>query len=163
MATTLADLSALKDLPFEMPPTGQSSNFINPENRGPAVVVVCYISIALMWPIYLLRLYSKAFVVRRIGWDDREALILLPRKLLNCDNSFCHTCCGMLPLIQIEGNGGAHQTKIGSTAFVAETIWSVEKHIAGPHAWDVRAINYMNVAVIKVSSALQVHIRYDKR
>lgn len=63
-------MSSLEDISLQPPPPGKSSNFVNPESRGPAIVMICYIFIVLMWPVFLLRLYSKALVIRRFGWDD---------------------------------------------------------------------------------------------
>ena len=69
MAST-ADLPAFEDYPLHPPPPGQISNFENPESRGPAIVILCSVFIGIMWPIFVLRLYSKVWVIRRFGWDD---------------------------------------------------------------------------------------------
>lgn len=63
-------MSSLQDYPLQPPPHGTLSNFKDPESRGPAITAVCYTFIALMWPLFLLRLYSKAWVLRKFGWDD---------------------------------------------------------------------------------------------
>ena len=70
-------MSSLEDLPLQPPPPGQISNFIDPSSRGPAIVAVCYVFIALLWPIFLLRLYSKVFVIRKFWWDDGKSILLL--------------------------------------------------------------------------------------
>ena len=63
-------MSSLENLPLEPPPPGQISNFKDPETRGPAVLVVCYILMSLMWPIFLSRLYTKIVILRTFGWED---------------------------------------------------------------------------------------------
>ena len=65
-----AELSAYENFPLQPPPPGQISNFENPESRGPAIVILCSVFIGIMWPIFILRLYSKVWVIRRFGWDD---------------------------------------------------------------------------------------------
>ena len=57
-------MSSSEDYPLHPAPPGQSSNFSNPASRGPAIVALCYIFISLMWPICLLRLYSKVCILR---------------------------------------------------------------------------------------------------
>ena len=70
--------SFIENIPFGAPPPGQSSNFENPETRGPAVAVVCSVFIALLWPILLLRLYSKVWVTHSFGWDDGKHSLRVP-------------------------------------------------------------------------------------
>ena len=89
------DSSFIENIPFGAPPAGQSSNFDNPDTRGPAVVVVCSVFIAFMWPFLLLRLYSKVWVIKSFGWDDGKLSLRVPfRCLLIYDNSVRHACSG---------------------------------------------------------------------
>lgn len=89
------DSSFIENIPLGAPPAGQLSNFENPDTRGPAVVVVCSVFIALMWPFLLLRLYSKVWVIRSFGWDDGKFSLRVPfRCLLIYDNSVRHACSG---------------------------------------------------------------------
>ena len=77
----MASLSEIENIPILPPPPEQVSNFVNPVSRGPAIIGVCSTFIALMWPIFLLRIYSKIWVTRNFGWDDGKASqppILLP-------------------------------------------------------------------------------------
>ena len=69
----MADLSEIENFPLLQPPPGQVSNFVSPPSRGPAVIILCSIFIGLMWPIFLLRIYSKLWVTRTFGWDDGKA------------------------------------------------------------------------------------------
>ena len=87
--------SFIENIPLEFPPAGQSSNFENPNTRGPAVVAVCSVFIAIMWPFLLLRLYSKVWVIQGFGWDDGKLSLRVPyRCLLIYDNSVRHACSG---------------------------------------------------------------------
>ena len=70
-------MESFENYPLQPPPPGVTSNFSNPENRGPAIVVLCSVFIALMWPIFLLRLYSKLWVIRSFGWDDGKLKAVL--------------------------------------------------------------------------------------
>lgn len=70
-------MTALEDYPLHPPPSGQTSNFDNPETRGPAIIILCSVAIGIMWPVFILRLYSKVWVIRRFGWDDGKPGILL--------------------------------------------------------------------------------------
>ena len=67
---TPAELAALQNYPLQPPPPGHVSNFDNPESRGSAIVALCSVFLGVMWPILLLRLYSKMCVIRKFGWDD---------------------------------------------------------------------------------------------
>ena len=85
-------MASLEDLPLLPPPQGQSSNFDNPETRGPAIVAVCSVFLSLMWPIFLLRLYSKLRIVRAPGWDDGKPDF--PCLTSTDGSSIRHTCSG---------------------------------------------------------------------
>lgn len=94
--------SFIENIPLGAPPAGQSSNFENPNTRGPAVVVVCSVFIAIMWPFLLLRLYSKVWVIQSFGWDDGKLSLRVPyRCLLTYDNSVRHACSGKSLRIEI--------------------------------------------------------------
>lgn len=79
----MASPSKIEDTPFLPPPSGQVSNFENPESRDPAIITVCSIFLALIWPMFLLRIYSKAWVTRTFGWDDGKGSQPQVRKLAN--------------------------------------------------------------------------------
>ncbi|KAF6239004.1 hypothetical protein HO173_002876 [Letharia columbiana] len=66
-------MSSIEDYPFLPPPPGQMSNFENPETRAPAIIIICSTCIALMWPIFLLRIYAKVWISHAFGWDDGQS------------------------------------------------------------------------------------------
>lgn len=61
-------------LPAAQPPPGVKPNFVNPESCGTAVVIGLAIPSAVMSIVVLLRLYTKAYIVRSLSWDDCESL-----------------------------------------------------------------------------------------
>lgn len=70
-----ASASALQDpaflqLPALTPPPGVIPNFTNPDNRGPTLIVVGAIFLALVVIALTNRAYTKLFIVRKASWDD---------------------------------------------------------------------------------------------
>lgn len=61
-------------IPRTPPPPGQTSNFNDPETMGPHIIVLSSVFITFMWPILILRLFSKARVLRSFGWDDGKPI-----------------------------------------------------------------------------------------
>ncbi|MCJ1266643.1 hypothetical protein MMC22_006528 [Lobaria immixta] len=59
----------------EPPPPGVTSNFDNPESRAYETVIVFTIYLTIMMSIFLLRIYSKIFVTRSLGWDDYTCVL----------------------------------------------------------------------------------------
>ena len=88
-------MASLDNYPLQPPPPGEKSNFVNPESRGPVIVAICYTFISLMWLILLSRLYSKAWVICKVGWDDGKPPLLLVWSMLTGENSICYTCCSV--------------------------------------------------------------------
>ena len=76
-----AEQAAFENYPLQAPPAGQTSNFIDPETRGPAIVILCSVFIGIMWPIFILRLYSKVWVIRKFWWDDGKSLVFFSLQL----------------------------------------------------------------------------------
>ena len=60
----------LTNYPVIPPPPGVTPNFVDPETRAPLVIVFSAISLGLMLPIVVARLYTKAWVLCSSGWDD---------------------------------------------------------------------------------------------
>lgn len=61
---------SLENIPVYPPPPGVTPNFVDPVNRAPIFVAFTAICLAIMWPIFLVRLYTKTWVLRSFGWDD---------------------------------------------------------------------------------------------
>lgn len=60
----------LTNYPVIPPPPGVTPNFVDLETRAPLVIVFSAISLGLMLPIVVARLYTKAWVLCSSGWDD---------------------------------------------------------------------------------------------
>ncbi|KAF6235751.1 hypothetical protein HO173_005946 [Letharia columbiana] len=121
--TSPAEEAAFENYPLQPPPAGQTSNFTDPESRGPTIVILCSVFIGLMWPILILRLYSKVWVIRKFGWDDgRSSGFYSPYLCLHASVA------------------SALLAAVGNTAFAASAIWCIHDKVFGPHEWDVRAI-----------------------
>ena len=146
-----AELSAYENYPLSPPPPGQTSNFENPESRGPAIVVLCCVFMGIMWPIFILRLYSKVWVIRRFGWDDGKPAALPAIYLLTYYDSLCHHCCGLYRFLQSADGSNSDFYQASATAFAAGVIWSVDDNFFGRHEWDVRAV-MLTPHTVKVST-----------
>lgn len=62
----------LQMTPAVQPPPGSQSNFVNPDDIGVIYIVVGSIGMAFAMVFVSLRFYAKVWVLRSIGWDDRE-------------------------------------------------------------------------------------------
>jgi hypothetical protein len=60
----------MDNTPLQLPPTGVNSNFENPETRAPLVIALTVVCLVLMWPTFLMRLYTKLWIMRSFGLDD---------------------------------------------------------------------------------------------
>lgn len=63
--------------PVAAPPPGVIPNYVNPESRGWETILTVTICLTFMFPFFLLRIYSRAFVTRSLGWDDCETTCVL--------------------------------------------------------------------------------------
>lgn len=64
-------------IPLASPPPGVIPNYANPESRAYETIIVVTISLSLMFPFFLLRVYSRVFITRSIGWDDCKVYLLV--------------------------------------------------------------------------------------
>lgn len=148
-----AAIAASENYPLHPPPIGQTSNFINPETRGPAVIILCSVFVGIMWPLLLLRLYSKAWVVRKFGWDDgkSEALLAQSWLVLKHWHSLRYACCSVYRHSRNEYIMISKLYQICITANASVLIWCINIGFLGPNEWNVRAV-LLTPRVIKVSS-----------
>ena len=58
--------------PIAAPPPGVIPNYIDPPSRGWETILVVTVCLTLMVPFFLVRMYSRIFVTRSLGWDDCE-------------------------------------------------------------------------------------------
>jgi hypothetical protein len=57
-------------------------NYVNPETRGNALVIVNYIFISIAVITVLLRLYTRTFIKRWFGLDDIFIIVALVRTIV---------------------------------------------------------------------------------
>lgn len=57
-------------IPLVPPIPPQVSNFVDPPTLGTTIIAISILCLALMLPFAALRMYSKAWIVRSLGWDD---------------------------------------------------------------------------------------------
>ena len=62
----------LYEVPGMPPPAGVVPNLENPYSRGNTYTAVATTITALMIAFVLCRMYTKYFIVRKMGWDDCE-------------------------------------------------------------------------------------------
>lgn len=74
MASSEAPGSPMADIgqfPALSPPAGVIPNLIHPYNRGDEFTVAATIIVGLMVLLVTNRQYTKMFIMRKLGWDDR--------------------------------------------------------------------------------------------
>lgn len=64
--------SVFDTLPALSPPPGVESNFVNPEDRAYILNSVATVLFCLMVCFFVNRVYTKLFIIRKLGWDDRK-------------------------------------------------------------------------------------------
>ncbi|RYP80359.1 hypothetical protein DL769_002508 [Monosporascus sp. CRB-8-3] len=78
MASNTSDPMAGIDVwntPMLPPPPGVTSNFINPESRAPMIRAGMYPVLCIMLVFVILRIYTRARLVRALGSDDYLCLL----------------------------------------------------------------------------------------
>lgn len=57
-------------VPSAKPPNGTTPNFVNPPSIGYRQTVTNIVVLVIMIIVVLLRLYTRIFIVKSIGYDD---------------------------------------------------------------------------------------------
>ena len=65
--------SLLEQTPLLLPPPGVESNFKNPTSEGPNTIVVGSVFLAVALCFFLLRIYAKLRVVKKLAFDDSKS------------------------------------------------------------------------------------------
>ena len=68
-------MATMDNVPSVPPPPGVTSNFDDPETRAPLFRGIVILCIVLVWPIFLVRLYTKAWITRAFGLDDVASIL----------------------------------------------------------------------------------------
>ena len=62
--------SALAQIPGETPPPGVTPNFDHPATTVPLILGLSYFFFAVASICYLLRIWTRTFIVKKWQWDD---------------------------------------------------------------------------------------------
>lgn len=57
-------------LPALQPPAGLQSNFDDPQSRISLTVIPCAAIVGLMIIFVFMRMYTKVYILKSVGWDD---------------------------------------------------------------------------------------------
>lgn len=57
-------------IPALQPPPGIQSNFENPENQVYLTVIPCAAIVGVMIIFVFIRIYTKVYTMKSVGWDD---------------------------------------------------------------------------------------------
>ena len=68
-ASALEDPASLQQ-PAIAPPPGVTPNFAHPEDKGPTLVIVATVLLALVIIALANRAYTKLYIIRKSSWDD---------------------------------------------------------------------------------------------
>jgi hypothetical protein len=63
-------------VPLSPPTPPQVSNFVNPATLAPTIIAISTICLAVMIPFVIIRIYSKARIVKALWWDDGQFIKL---------------------------------------------------------------------------------------
>ncbi|KAL9049450.1 MAG: hypothetical protein Q9162_007217 [Coniocarpon cinnabarinum] len=76
MASSTSDAVAhlppqlLNQLPGLTPPSGVTPNFVDPPSHGDVFIIYASIMLALVLILFSVRIYTKAYIIRKWTWDD---------------------------------------------------------------------------------------------
>ncbi|MCJ1314638.1 hypothetical protein MMC25_008320 [Agyrium rufum] len=70
--------SILDNTPAMAPPPGMVSKLIDPPSQAASFLAMVIICLVLSTSTFLMRIYTKLFLLRRHGWDDYVSHILYP-------------------------------------------------------------------------------------
>ncbi len=77
-------------IPALQPPPGVIPNFNDPYTRGPVLIALSAVAIAIMYLFVIIRLYCKVWVHRKVSWDDRKSTL---KALATGIADFCEVTC----------------------------------------------------------------------
>lgn len=76
MATGVV-IPLLSNIPALAPPAGVVPNLANPENQNVTIYAVLTISLFVTTLAVMTRIYTKAYVIRKIGWEDCKFAVII--------------------------------------------------------------------------------------
>ena len=81
----------LNHIPLAPPTPPQISNFDDPVTLAHAIQAVSVVCLSLMIPFALIRIYSKAWIVKSFGWEDGQSTLICVKIMLT-NFSELHDC-----------------------------------------------------------------------
>jgi hypothetical protein len=65
----------MRDIPLNIFLSFPTPNYVNPDTRGPALIIINAIFLALCTLFVCLRLYTRIVIQRTLGWDDATLVV----------------------------------------------------------------------------------------
>jgi len=75
MSLLAIDPALLAKVPSLSPPDGVTPNFVDPESYADMFKLVAYTSLSIMIGFLLLRIYTRAILIRTFGAEDCECSV----------------------------------------------------------------------------------------
>lgn len=139
-ASALQDPAFLQQ-PALKPPPGVIPNFLHPEEKGPTLVIVGAILLALVVIALANRAYTKLCIVQKVSWDD------LTISLSAVGAIVWYTVCAW--------RKRAYAFQLARTD--KQCVPEIQKGVIGKHQYDVRIGEVLNNNVIIVNATLCFH------
>ena len=70
-----------ENIPAFPPPPGVVSNFDNPKTLSSSIIGVNVTFLSLMLIVVFIRIYSRGFIARSLGWDDCTPFLVIGRRI----------------------------------------------------------------------------------
>lgn len=81
-------------LPALPPPLGKQSNFQSRESQSYVTVIPCAVIVGIMIILVFIRMYTKAYILKSVGWDDCTLACLSEiSPLVLIYLRYMHLCC----------------------------------------------------------------------
>jgi hypothetical protein len=109
-------------LRLDMAAKWPAPNYVDPETRGPAFVIVIVIFTVLVTVTLSARLYTRLCISKVFGLDDI---------LISC--AYVRTLLSPMPLVSIDTN----ESQVPAVAYGISSIVAFEKFQWNRHTWDV--------------------------
>ncbi len=81
MAMSLPPGVPLDRVPGLQPPAGVTPNFVNPENYQKKLIAAYTVFLTIATVCTAAKLYTRAFIVKSIAWEDCEYSLRLPENI----------------------------------------------------------------------------------
>lgn len=135
-------------MPLMPNPSGDPPNFVNPDTVGPQAMVLVSIVLALTSLVVVLRVWSRSKITKSVGLDDACAVISL----------LC-----IAAVIGLFANRKSHEPSKICAMSIHVFLIVCNKKLFGPHAWDVRLVDFVTNSVQGVGDEIFSHFFQNYR